>query len=64
MAKFAVIDHKTHNILGEYPTEEHAAELRARLIAADPSVEDELEICVVENAAAPELAAEVSVERV
>jgi len=53
MTTFAVIDHASHNILGEYPDEETAQALRARLISADPSVEHDLEIRAVE-ADAPE----------
>jgi hypothetical protein len=64
MAKFAVVDHATNNILGEYPSEDQAKELRARLVDADPSVEKEVQIHAIEDADAPELAAEVSFERV
>jgi hypothetical protein len=64
MSKFAVVDHATHNILGEYPSEGQAEELRARLVEADPSVERDLQIHSIEEAHAPELADVVSVERV
>jgi hypothetical protein len=63
MAKFAVVDHVTHNILGEYPTKSQAEDLRARLVHADPRADEGLEIHVVEDAQAEAVAEVVLIER-
>jgi hypothetical protein len=64
MAKFAVVDHASHNVLGEYSTQAQAEELRARLVAADDRADKNLKIHAVEDAEAPETAAVVSIDRV
>ena len=54
MAVFALIYRASRNILGEFSRLEDAESLRAELIAADPSVSDDLIIHKVEDARAPE----------
>jgi hypothetical protein len=63
MTTFAVVDHGSNNILGEYATERQAEELLIRLVHADPRVEKDLAIHTVRDAKAPDLAAEVTFER-
>jgi hypothetical protein len=53
MTTFAVIDHASHNVLGEYADRDDARALWVRLIETDPTVEHDLEIRAVE-AEAPE----------
>lgn len=60
MATYAVIDHATHNILGEYSDPKEAEALVERLVAADASVRGDLEIRKAETTA-PELAASVTI---
>jgi hypothetical protein len=60
MTTYAVIDHATHNILGEYSNPKEAEALVERLVASDGSVRGDLAIHEVE-ATAPDLAASVTV---
>jgi hypothetical protein len=52
MTKYAVVDHATHNILGEYSTEAEAEALLIRLAEADERAEADLGLHTVEGAEA------------
>ena len=53
MTTYALIDDATHNILGEFASRDEAEELRAKLIAADSSVERDLRISEAESSGPP-----------
>jgi hypothetical protein len=53
MPSYALIDDRSHNILGEFASHEEAEAMRAELIEADASVEGDLRIAKAESPSPP-----------
>lgn len=62
MLTYALIDDRSHNVLGEFSSREEAEAMRAELIEADASVEADLRISET-NASSPPMPPPVAIRR-
>lgn len=53
MPTYALIDDASHNVLGEFASRQEAEEMRAELVAADPSVERDLRVSETTSSSPP-----------
>lgn len=53
MPTYALIDDRSHNVLGEFGSREEAEAMRAELVATDASVEGDLRISKAESSSPP-----------